>query len=69
MQTRTVVQHFVEYLSPGTLVSEERTEGPFDQLPTVAQALERAGGVTERYGAKPYAFRFVTTTAAEGVEP
>jgi hypothetical protein len=55
----TVIQkHFVEFYSPGTFVSECTTReiGSWD----VEAAKAMADNISERYGATPYGFRFVT---------
>ena len=53
-----VEQHFVTFLSPGTLVAETTT------LPIKAwdvdQAVAMAGDVVERYDARPWGFYFTT---------
>lgn len=51
-------KHYVTFLSPGTFVSESRTE----EIPSwdVELAKKMARGVTERHNAKPYGFRFST---------
>ncbi len=50
--------HFVEFLSPGTFVSET-TVKPVDKW-DVDAARMAAKDIVERHGAKPYAFRFFT---------
>lgn len=50
--------HFVTFFSPGTFVSET-TDKPIAAWNTDA-ALALMADVTERYGAKPYGFRFTT---------
>jgi hypothetical protein len=59
-----VEKHFVQFLSPGTLVSEETTL-PVDAWDTEA-AVTMAGDICERHGSRPYGFRFLTR--ARGVE-
>ena len=51
-------KHFVRFLSPGTFVSEETTK----EIPVwdVQKALLMSKKITERYGATPYAFQFIT---------
>ena len=51
-------KHFVEFLSPGTFVSE--TTSKDIESWDVAAACEMARGIVERHAAKPYGFRFVT---------
>lgn len=51
-------KHFVRFLSAGTFVAEE-TVMPIEKW-DVDQAIEMAKGITERYGAKPYGFQFIT---------
>lgn len=51
-------KHFVQFFSPGTFVSEQ-TSKPIDAW-DVDAALAMAGDIHERYGARPYGFRFVT---------
>jgi hypothetical protein len=51
-------QHFVKFLSPGTLFSEENII-PIDSW-DVETAKNMASSITQRYNAKPYAFKFLT---------
>lgn len=53
-------KHFVEFLSPGTFVSESTAE----EIPSwdVEAAKQRAASIHERHGARPYGFRFLTRT-------
>jgi len=53
-----VQKHFVTFYSPGTFVAEESSY-PIASW-DVNKAKEMAHGVTERYGATPYAFLFST---------
>lgn len=50
--------HFVKFFSPGTFVAETTTE-KIDAW-SIATAVEMARTVKERYGARPYAFQFIT---------
>lgn len=58
-------QHFVQFFSPGTLVSETSTL-PIDKRDTHLAA-DMARTITERHGAKPYGFQFITKIVAEPV--
>lgn len=51
-------KHFVEFLSPGTFVSESdmREIDSWD----IEEAKKMAKKIKQRYGATPYGFRFVT---------
>lgn len=51
-------QHFVTFLSPGTLVHEETKQQIHSW--NVEDATEMARDIIERYGATPFAFRFST---------
>lgn len=55
---RKMQQHFVEFLSPGTLVSETTTK-PISAW-NIKQAKEMSKDIKERHGALPYGFRFIT---------
>lgn len=56
-------KHFVEFLSPGTFVAETTVKAI--DAHNVDAAVEMARSVTERYGARPYGFRFVTRERGE----
>jgi hypothetical protein len=51
-------KHFVRFYSPGTFVAEmtDQEIGSWD----VEAAVVRAAAVTERYGATPFSFQFLT---------
>ena len=53
-----IEKHFVKFYSPGTFVAEtsEKTIDSWD----VEAAKKMAEGITERYNATPYAFKFTT---------
>lgn len=51
-------QHFVNFLSPGTFVSEQ-TSKPIESW-DVNAAQDMARGIIERHGATPYGFFFTT---------
>jgi hypothetical protein len=54
----SVQQHFVTFFSPGTFVAEMSTK-PIEAWDTDA-AVAMAHEITERHGATPYGFRFIT---------
>lgn len=56
-------KHFVEFLSPGTFVSEVSTK-EIDSW-DVEQAKTMARNIKERHGATPYGFRFITRSRGE----
>ncbi|MDJ0921080.1 MAG: hypothetical protein QNI84_08120 [Henriciella sp.] len=51
-------QHYVEFLSPGTFMSEssKREIASWD----TAEAIRMMSGIVERHGTRPYGFRFST---------
>ena len=56
-------KHFVTFLSPGTLVHEERTL-PIESW-SVIEASEMAHNIVERYSATPFGFQFSTRSRAD----
>lgn len=56
-------RHFVTFYSPGTFVAET-SEHPVESWDTDA-AVKIAFDVVERYGARPYGFKFSTRTRAD----
>lgn len=56
-------KHFVQFYSPGTFVSEV-TEKPIDEW-NVEAAAAMAHAISERHGATPYGFRFITRARAD----
>lgn len=58
MSDIAVQKHFVEFYSPGTFMSETSRK-EIDSWDT-AKAIEMMGSIVERYGARPYGFRFLT---------
>src|SRR5574340_92575 len=58
-----IEKHFVEFYSPGTLVSEV-SRLPIDSW-DVDKAVEMANSIKEWHGARPYGFRFTTRTRSE----
>lgn len=55
--------HFVEFLSPGTFVHEVTTKA-IDAW-DVERAKLMAIDIVERYGARPYGFRFITRSRSD----
>lgn len=58
MSDIAVKKHYVEFASPGTFVSES-TQKEIEGW-DIAKAIEMMSGIVERYGARPYGFRFLT---------
>lgn len=56
-------KHFVKFFSSGTFVAEQ-TVKEIDSW-DVDKAIEMSKEITERYGAKPYGFRFFTKGRTE----
>ena len=58
MDNIAVQKHFIVFYSPGTFASEstEHVIGAWD----VDAAVKMAGAISERHGARPYGFRFIT---------
>jgi hypothetical protein len=56
-------KHFVEFMSPGTLVSEVSTK-PIDSW-DVKQAQEMTKDIKERHNSLPYGFRFITRSRGD----
>ena len=59
---KDMTKHFVEFLSPGTFVSES-TRKEIDSW-DVDKAQAMARDIVERHAAKPYGFRFLSRTRA-----
>jgi hypothetical protein len=66
MAKKTFKRHYVEFRSPGTLYAEESSR-PIEAWDT-AKACELAKGITERHGAKPFAFKFITMLEADPID-
>ena len=56
-------EHFVTFLSPGTLVVESSTK--WIKYWDTDEAVEIGSYIVERYGARPYAFYFTTRARTE----
>lgn len=64
--SKTKRQHKAVFYSPGTFFNEE-SERPIESWDK-AKAVKMARDVVERYGARPYAFRFVTVIVADPID-
>ena len=62
----TYKKHYVEFTSPGTMFAES-SRRPIEAW-DVTKACEMARDVTERHGAKPFAFHFITMLEANPVD-
>ena len=58
-------QHFVTFMSPGSFCDESSTK-PIESW-DVKTAVAMAKKVSERYGSKPYGFRFSTSIVADKI--
>lgn len=58
-------RHYVKFHSPGTFVSEISTK-PIDSW-DISKAIELFRSISERYGAKPYCFVFLTLEEMDSV--
>lgn len=56
-------QHYVTFYSPGTFVAE--TNAVKVETWDVDEAVKMAAGIMQRYGARPYGFRFSTRSRTE----
>lgn len=65
MSINTRMRHYVTFESPGTFFSESTSKPIEEWAPTLAVQL--ASGIEERYGARPYGFRFSTRIEADDV--
>lgn len=62
---KTQTKHYAHFLSPGTLFDEETSQEIAEW--DTRKAVQMAGEITERYGAKPFGFRFTTVTIVSDV--
>jgi len=63
MTALVMTRHFVTFYSPGTLVAETTTKPIYSW--DVETAKQMAAKITERHGARPYAFAFTTRGRSE----
>jgi hypothetical protein len=66
MSQRPTPRHYVTFFSPGTFFSEKSEAQIAEWDPVLATQM--SGGVTERHGAKPFAFRFETRLVAGDID-